>query len=214
MRSLQMPLFWFVSFANEIKRIRYKTFCFDVRLGPNPCTQHIKCIHGAGCNSAELLGIHMSKFPPLLLRKWATIGSLSQNLFCKLQAKGEWLTILGSLKKKNNQGQWPQPPNKQMRCSYKLEMIYICGVHLGLLCQTSPGGLRLRVIPVFSIYISPCSDKALASRWPWSLFLSLPLPLCLHVQFLRDMCTSSVWYACMFNSRRICAQILYFNLFD
>ena len=142
------------------------------------------------------------------------IGSLSQNLFCKLQAKGEWLTILGSLKKKNKQGQWPQPPNKQMRCSYKLEMIYICGVHLGLLCQTSPSGLRLRVIPVFSIYISPCSNKAFASRWHWSLFLSLPLPLCLYVQFLRDMCTSSVWYACMFNSRRICAQILYFNLFD
>ena len=30
------PLFWFVSFANRIKRIRDKTFCFDVRLWPNP----------------------------------------------------------------------------------------------------------------------------------------------------------------------------------
>ena len=29
--------------------------------------------------------------------------------------------------------------------------------------------------------------------WPRSLSLSLLLPLCLHIQFLRDMCTSSLW---------------------
>ena len=34
-----MLLFWFMSFTNEIKRIRDKTFCFDVWLGPNPRTQ-------------------------------------------------------------------------------------------------------------------------------------------------------------------------------
>ena len=104
-RCLQMPLFWFISFVNGIKRIREKKFCFDVRLRPNPRTRHTSRIHGAGCNSEELCGIRMSEFLPLLLRKQATIGSLSQNLFCQLQAKGEWLTILESLKKKNKQGQ-------------------------------------------------------------------------------------------------------------
>ena len=39
MRCLQIPLFWFISSANGIKRIRDKTFCFDVWLGPNPHTQ-------------------------------------------------------------------------------------------------------------------------------------------------------------------------------
>jgi len=40
--------------------------------------------------------------------------------------------------------------------------------------------------------------------------------LCLHIQFLEDMCTSSVFFssklyricACIFNSRRICAQVV------
>ena len=84
MQCLLMPLFWFVRFANEIKRIRDKTFCFDIRLGPNPRTQHTKHIHGPRCNSTELCGIHMSEFPPLLLRKRKMIGSLSQNLFFQL----------------------------------------------------------------------------------------------------------------------------------
>ena len=50
MRCLQMPFFWFMNFANKIKRIRDKTFCFDVWLGPNPHTQHTSCMHGVGCN--------------------------------------------------------------------------------------------------------------------------------------------------------------------
>ena len=44
--------------------------------------------------------------------------------------------------------------------------------------------------------------------------------LCLHIQFLEDMFTSSIFfssdlygiYACIFNSRRICAQVLYSSL--
>ena len=52
-RCLQMPLFWFVSFANGIKRIREKTFCFDVRLGPNPRTWHTSCIHGVGWGASS-----------------------------------------------------------------------------------------------------------------------------------------------------------------
>ena len=34
---------------------------------------------------------------------WAMIGSLSRNLFCHLQANGEWLIILESLKEKRKQ---------------------------------------------------------------------------------------------------------------
>ena len=101
MRCLQMPLFWFMSSANEIKRIRYKIFCFNVQFKPNPHTWHTTLIHRAGCNFAELRGFRMSKFPPLLLEKWTMTGSLSQSL-CQLQAKDEWLTILESLKRKTN----------------------------------------------------------------------------------------------------------------
>ena len=134
-----MPLFWSVSFANGIKRIRDKTFYFDVRLEPNPHAWHTSCIHGAGCNSEKLRGIRRSEVSPLLLGKWAMTCSLSQKLFCHLQANGEWLTILESLKKNKE--------NKQ-GCSYELTQqttkgYSLCGVHLGLLPQTSSGDLFL-----------------------------------------------------------------------
>ena len=92
---------------------------------------------------------------------------------------------------KNKHGQRPQPSTKQTWCSYKLKRIHICGVHLGLLPQTSSSALRLWVILVFSISISVCSGEALASGWPW--FQSSSLPFC---------------YAYMVNSLEICAQIL------
>ena len=72
------------------------------------------CIHGVGCNSTELRGICMFEFPPLLLRERATTGSLSQNLFCQLQAKAKWLIILESLKRKTNMtNNCNHQPNKQ-----------------------------------------------------------------------------------------------------
>ena len=113
------------------------------------------------------------------------------------------------IKKKNKHGQRPQPSIKQARCSYEFKRIHLYGVHLGLLPQTPPDGLRL----LSSISISTCSSKALASRWPWflSLYLSLPLPLCLHIQFLWDMCTISVFYAFIFNSLGTCAQFLCYS---
>ena len=134
-------LFLFMSFVNGIKRIRDKTFCFDVWLRPNPRTRHTSCIHRAGCNSKELRGIRMSEVPPFLLGKRAMWGSLSQNLFCHLQENGEWLTILKSLKKKQKQ-------NKQ-GCSYELtpqtpKGYSLCDVHLGLLSQTSPSKCQFR----------------------------------------------------------------------
>ena len=126
MWCLQMPIFLIHELANEIKRIKDKTFCFNEWLGPNLCTRHTSRIHRVRCNSEELRGIRMSEFPPLLLEKRAMIGSLSQNLFFQLQTKGKWLTILESLKKKNK------------GCSY--ELTQQTKIHLRLLPQTSPGG--------------------------------------------------------------------------
>ena len=109
----------------------------------NPRIWHTSRIHGTRCSFEELRGISMSQFPPLLLRKWAMTGSLFQNLFCQLQAKCKWLTILKSLKRKTNKANSRiHQPNIQM-CSYEFKRIYIYGVHLGLLPQTSSGGLRL-----------------------------------------------------------------------
>ena len=93
------------------------------------------------------------------------------------------------IKKKNKHDQQPQPSTKQTRCSYELKRIYIyiyiyiCGVHLGLLPQTSSSGLRLWIKFVFFIFISTCFGETLDLGWPWSLSLSLPLLLCMHVQF-------------------------------
>ena len=53
------------------------------------------------------------------LGKWATASSLSQNLFWQLQAKGEWLTILKSLKRKTNV--LLQAQTIKQGCSYKLK---------------------------------------------------------------------------------------------
>ena len=112
-----MPLFWFMNFANVINIIKDKTFCFDVQLRPNPRTWHTTRIHMARCNSAKLREICMFKFPPLLLEKRAIAGLLSQNLFCQLQARGKWLTILESLKKKKKKTNMANDrnyqPNKQ-----------------------------------------------------------------------------------------------------
>ena len=195
-----MFLIWFVSFTNGIKRIRDKTFCFDVWLGPNPRTWHTLCIHGAGCNSEELCGIRMSEFSPLLLKKREMIGSLSQNLFCQLQSKGEWLTILESLKRKKQTNVLLRASINKQVCSYELKQpnkgalislkgyiyIYIYGVCLRFLPQTSSGGTCL---PSLSLPVR----VRLLPRGDLGLYLYLYLFYCV----------------CIFNSCRICARILY-----
>ena len=159
-------------------------------------TQHTSCLHRARCNSEELLRIQMSEFPPLLLRKQATIGSLSQNLFCQLQAKGKWLTILESQKKERGA---LRSLNKQTKvlllaqtnkqgCSYEFRRIYIY-----LWCPSGALASNFSRWYLSSISISTCFGEALASGWPWSLSLSLYL----------------FYHACKFNSHRICARNLY-----
>ena len=96
---------------------------------------------------------------------------LKSHLFCHWQANGKWLTILESLKKKKE--------NKQ-GFSYELtqqttKVYSFCGVHLGLLPQTFRVRLLARVDLGLFLY--------------HNLYL---IPLCLHVQFSEDMCTSSL----------------------
>ena len=119
-----------MSFASGIKRIRDKTFYFDVQLGPNTHTRQTICIHRVGCNSAKFHEIRMFEVPPLLLRKYAMTGLLSHNLFYQLQAKGKRLTILESLKRKTNMANsLNHQPNKQGSLmslkGYKYIYIYI-----------------------------------------------------------------------------------------
>ena len=151
-----MPLFWFVTFTHRMKRIRDKIFCFDIRLEPNLRTRHTTHIKWARCDFVESHGIHMSEFPPLLLKKRATTGSLSQNLFCQLQAKGEWLTILESLKKKTK-----KQTNKQ-RCSYELKMIYIY-IYIYLCCPSGFLASNFSELYLSSISISTYSGEAFIS---------------------------------------------------
>ena len=135
----------------------------------------------------------------MLLKKRATTGSLSKNLFCQLQAKGKWLTILDSLKMKNEHGQRPQPLTKQTRFSYELKMIYIYiyGVHLGLLTQTFSGGYRLWVVSV-SILISSNLVRLLP---PCDFYLYLNL-------FNSRSLMPWFWCTCSI-PRRICTQVPY-----
>ena len=173
-----------MSFVDGIKRIRDKTFCFDIRLGPNPHTRHTSHIHGAGCNFGGLRGIRMSKVSPFLLEKWAMTSSLYQNLFCDLNTNGEWLTILESLrkKKKTNKGAlWANPKNNK-----RIQSLW---------CPSRVLALNFSGRLIYFVFFTSCStfsSEALASGWPWSLSLSLFLPF--------------FYSACMFNSLQICAR--------
>ena len=187
-----MPFFWFVSFTNGIKRIKDKTFCFDVRLGLNPCTRHTSCIHRVGCNSEEMHGIRMSKVLPLLLGKQATIGSLSQNLFCHLQGNGEWLTILESFKKEKEKKKTRvllrvNPTNNKKDIVFVVSLRGSC---LKLLRVTYSSSFSLLSLP-FLVRLLPRVDLGLFLYH--YLYLFLP---CLHILFQEDMCTSCLdWWA-------------------
>ena len=168
-----------MSFANEIKRIRDKTFCFDTWLRPNPCTRHTSHIHGAGCSSRELRGIRMFEVPPLLLGKWATTFAIPE--FVLPLASKWWVTK----KKKENKHGWTYELTQQTTKWYSL-----CGVCLRLFASNFFGWLA----PViFFASFSTYFGEALVSGWPWSLSLSPSLPFC--------------YRAYMFNSWRICKWV-------
>ena len=132
---------------------------------------------GWGATPKSYVGFRKSEFPPLLLGKWAMIGLLSQNLFCQLQAKIEWLTILESLKRKTKVLLWAQRTKqggalKSLKGYIHISVVFIWGSTLNFFrwyCS--------------SISIFTCFGEALALGWPWSLSLCLPLLLRLHVQF-------------------------------
>ena len=101
-----------------------------------------------------------------------------------IASKRRVIHYLESLKGKKKRVLLQAQTNKQ-GCSYKLKSIYICGVHLGLLPQTSLGGTCL---PSLSL-------PTLVRHLPW---VDLGLYLYLYL-FYRT---------CMFNSRRICGRNL------
>jgi len=95
--------------------------------------------------------------------------------------------------------------NKQTRVllqAYK--DIYICGVHLGLLPQTSLGGLRLLSSPFLSLLV-------LVRLLPWGY---LGFHLYLYLFYFASMfnsfriSTQVCRCACLFNSLEICTQVL------
>ena len=147
-------------------------------------------------------------------------SSLSKNLVCQLQAKGKWLIILESLK--GNQT-WPtaSTTNQTNKVLLRAKMIHICGVHMELLPQTSPGD----ILPPFDFYLylylylnffysgwlAPISQpfsimgglclntsvniqfqEGYVLKFCILLFLSCLGDLCLHIQFSIDLCTSVV----------------------
>ena len=210
-----MPFFWFMSSANGIKRISCKKFCFNVRLESNPRTRHTTRIHGAGCYSAEPRGIRMSKFPPLLLRKRATTSSLSQNLFCQLQVKGEWLAILESLKKEKQTRPIATTINQTNKVLLRAKNdIYIFVVSIWGSClkllRVAYASYLLH-LHLYLFWWGSCLRVTLVSisTFTSSIVPAYLIPLgyvhkfcmmCLHVQFPEDMCTNSVlwlaWLVC------------------
>ena len=105
-----MPLFWFMSFVHGIKRIRDKTFCFDIWLGPNLCTR--KVTWDSYFRIATFVTWEMSNDRFTIPEPILPIANKRQ------------LTILELLKKKKQIKVllWAQTANKQ-RCSYELKKI-------------------------------------------------------------------------------------------
>ena len=183
-----MPLFWFVSFANRFRRIRDKTFCFDVWLEPNPCTWHTSCIQGAGYNSKELRDSYVWS-PSFVAWEMSndrfTVPEPVLPLVSKCRVTTYPKVTKKEKKKKNKQG-YSYELTQQKANEYSL-----CGVHLGLLPQTSLGDLfilssSLLSLP-FLVRLLPRVDLGLFLYHYLYHFLS-----CLHVQLLEDMCTSSL----------------------
>ena len=141
-----MPLFWFMIFTNRIKRIRDKTFCFDIRLRPNPRTWHTSRIHGVGCNSEKLRWISYVQISTFVAQDMRSNKFALPELVLPIVSK-RWVTHYPRVNKKKNKGALTSL-NKQTRgCSYELKRIHISGVHLG------PDLKLLQVVLVFHIHL-------------------------------------------------------------
>ena len=117
-------------------------------------------------------------------------------------------------------------PNKW--CFYELKRIYIFVVSIWGFCLKLLQVVLVSHLYLYLLWWSSCLKVTLVSI---SISTSSTVPacsipigyvhgiciMCLHVQFPKDMCTISNLYrihACIFNSRRICAQFLYLDLLD
>ena len=158
----------------------------------------------------------MSEVPPLLLGETINKRFTIQNLFCASKRRVTHYPRV--TKKKNKHDQRLQPLTK----TNKVLLRALKDIHLWCpfeaLALNFSGWLAPLVIYVFYLHLYLFYfDEAFASGWFSSLALSQSLLLCLHIQFLWDMCESSVFFssnlygisAYIFNSRRISAQVLY-----
>ena len=132
---------------------------FRLTARPNQCTRHTSLIHGAGCNSEELRRISYVQIPTFVARE------MSNDSFTILEpilpiAKGEWLIILESLKRKK-------------RCFYELKQLNkgaltsLKGyIYIYLWCPSGALALNFSRWYLSFIFISTCFGEALASGWP------------------------------------------------
>ena len=99
-------------------------------------------------------------------------------------------------------------PNKQ-KCSYELKRIHICGVHLGLLPQTSLSGTCFPSLSLLTLVrLLPRGDLGLylylylfyraymfnSYKICARILICMICGLCLHIRFLQDLCTIYVFF--------------------
>ena len=147
---------------------------------------------GRGATPKSCMGFRMSEFPPLLPREMSNGKFTIPELVLAIASKRR-VTHYPKVSEKKNKCALTSSNNQtrvllqaqttKQRCSYELKRIHICGVHLRLLPQTSPGGTCL---PSPSLLV-------LVRLLPW---VNLGLYLYLYLFYC----------AFMFNSHKICAQ--------
>lgn len=180
-----------------------------MRLRPNPHTWQTTRIHGAGSNSIELRGIHMSEVPSTLLGRQVMIGPLPKNLGCQLSIKRR-VTHYPRATKKEKQAQpialTINQTNKMLLRAKRIHRVSICGSCLKLLLVAYASGWLL------SLSKSPHFHMALVSVSISSILNGLCLGSGVHVQLQED--TYSISIVSIFDieySRDLCLYIQFLN---
>ena len=202
-----MPLFWFVSSTNGIKRRRDKTFCFDIQLEPNPRTQHTQL-----CRITWDLYLSV-RSPTNVTRETSNDRFTIQGRSLPIASK-RWVTHYPKVTKKGKKnGQRPQPSTKQIRYSYELKgyifVVPIWGFCLKFLWVALASGwflslsqsllfwMTLAFVSIYSILGGLSLNSGVHVQF-WEgyvlkfcilLFSSGLGDSCLHIQFSKDMCT-------------------------